>query len=291
MKLQGIGFFWVVCAFAACVSRAAAARNGPAGTPVPPTVFETEDWRAAPLFPTEISATMKELYRAGIENGNDPARFSKFGDSNSIHTYFLGCFDSGADAYDLGAYPILARTVERYQGSFARSSQAARNGLVAGDLIGPGWDGDGECLEDESAAACELRLWRPSIVLIAVGTNDVYRGLPAFETSLRAVVRAVIDAGAVPVLFTKADDLNQDDGFNRAIARIAAEFEAPLVNLWKVFRPLPNHGLRGDNAHPSASSPRFCDFVADELRAYGWPVRNLTALAALDLATRLLNQR
>jgi hypothetical protein len=48
---------------------------------------------------------------------------------------------------------------------------------------------------------------------------------------------------------------------------------------------LPNEGLGPDGIHPSAA-PDSADFTADSLQ-FGYTVRNLTALQALDALWRL----
>lgn len=250
--------------------------------------LSADDWRSFPILPASVSDGIRLRYRFGLADGNVPTRFSKIGDSNSVHTYFLGCFDS--KEYDLGAYSGLAATIARYRGSFARASLATRNGLTAADALGTHWDPNGVCSENESAVDCELRLWRPSIVVVALGTNDVYRSLTDFELSLHEIMRKVLNSDAIPILILKADNLNDSGEFNRIIAQAALTYEVPIVNLWRAMDPLPNHGLRGDHAHPSAGSPRFCDFTAQELSAYGWPVRNLVVLSAIARVTELLSE-
>ena len=247
-----------------------------------------EDWRSFPVLPTALPDGIRLRYRFGLEDGNDPARFSKIGDSNSVHTYFLGCFDSGE--YDLGAYTGLAATIERYRGSFARPSLAARNELTAAEALEAHWDaGENGCGADEPAVDCELRVWRPSIVAVALGTNDAYRSPDDFERALHEILRRVLNSGAIPILIFKADQLNGSADFNRIMAQAALTYEIPVVNLWRAMNPLPNHGLRGDAAHPSAGSPRLCDFSARELASYGWPVRNFVVLSAIGRVTELLS--
>lgn len=132
-------------------------------------------------------------------------------------------------------------------------------------------------------------MWRPSIVVVALGTNDVYGGAAEFELALHEIMRKVLNSDAIPILILKADNLNDSGEFNRIIAQVALTYEIPIVNLWRAMDPLPNHRLRGDHAHPSAGSPRLCDFTAQELSAYGWPVRNWAVLSAIARVTELLS--
>lgn len=289
-------FFALIAALAFSTPQPVNAQ-APAGTVIAPIVSHSvnaepslPDWRTLPVLPETVSDDLRALYRNGLRNGNDPTRFGKIGDSNSVRPSFLACFDD-LDGYDLGEYTFLENALLRYAGSFERPSRATANGMTARRLIDePHWYKDNECGENESAVACELRIWRPSIVFIALGTNDVYRAVDLFTAAYRKIVDTVLASGAVPILILKADDLDRDGSFNHAIAKIGAEKNLPVVNLWRAMQPLPDHGLRGDHAHPSAGSPELCNLTGDELRQYGWPVRNLTSLLALNRIVVLLEK-
>jgi hypothetical protein len=82
----------------------------------------------------------------------------------------------------------------------------------------------------------------------------------------------------VPVLATKADNLEGDFAINASIARLAYQFEIPLWNFWLAVQPLPDHGLQADDEHLTYAEN---DFGNPETLKYAWPVRNLTALQAL----------
>ncbi|MFN8448657.1 MAG: hypothetical protein U0521_08725 [Anaerolineae bacterium] len=83
----------------------------------------------------------------------------------------------------------------------------------------------------------------------------------------------------MPILGTKADDLEGDNGINQAIVRVANHYEVPLWNFWLAVQQLPGHGLSEDGFHLTFAR----DFYDDPVRLEsGWLVRNLTALEALD---------
>lgn len=269
----------------------------PSATTVPPTetaapTLSAEKWREWPVIPTGVSAKMKEVYAAGLEAGNRADRFSKVGDSNSTGQAFLGCYDFGElGSYQLDAYESLAATIKQFQWSFSRVSRATEIGKTAFDLDVYHWYEDDICWPYESATTCEYRLWTPSISFIALGTNDVFMKVDEFDKHMRSLVEKSLERfQVVPILATKADSLDPDGTFNQVIAQIALDYELPLWNLWRAMEPLPNHGLREDQVHPSAGSVSFCDFSESELETYGWPVRNLTALQALDAVYRGLTE-
>ena len=111
-----------------------------------------------------------------------------------------------------------------------------------------------------------------------LGTNDSPRP-ETFEANLRKVLDDLIERGVLPVLATKADNLEGDGSINAVIARLAAEYDLPLWNYWAAMQPLPRHGLQEDGAHLTLGPNHFDDPQA--LKS-GWTVRNLTALQTLD---------
>jgi hypothetical protein len=118
----------------------------------------------------------------------------------------------------------------------------------------------------------------PSIALITMGTNDVTK-IEAFEPGFRAILDELIAAGIVPVLATKADNLEGDHSVNELIVSVALEYDLPVWNFWAVLQDLPDGGLQEDGAHLTWGTNFFND--PKELEN-GWPVRNLTALQVLD---------
>jgi hypothetical protein len=88
-----------------------------------------------------------------------------------------------------------------------------------------------------------------------------------------------IEHGTVPILATKADNWEGDHSLNAAIARVAADYDVPLWNFWLAVQPLPGHGLTEDGFHLTFARNFFDDPVRMQS---AWPVRNLTALQALD---------
>lgn len=248
------------------------------------------DWKNWPELPDSVAPEIKTLYVEGIAEGNDPNRFSKIGDSNTMMPSFFGCFDSGADfGYVLGPYAYLQETIDHFQWSFSRNSRAAKNGATAYDMDVYHWYDDDVCWPYESALSCEYRLFTPSIAFIGFGTNDALYDISRYEEHLRSLVEKTLSRKIVPILYSKVDDLEGDGSFNEACARIAIEYHVPFWNLWKPMSTLPNNGLREGDVHPTANDVNLCNFSGNDLNQYGWTVRNLSALQALDRVWRLLN--
>jgi hypothetical protein len=100
---------------------------------------------------------------------------------------------------------------------------------------------------------------------------------------LRAVIQAALDRGIVPILSTKADNLEGDDHMNAIVVRLAAEYDIPLWNFALAARALPDHGLAADGFHLTWGPQVFED---PQALTTGWQWRNLTALQALDAVWR-----
>jgi len=245
--------------------------RAPTTTPAP------DDWQSAPIIPV-ISEHTIAVYQRGLERGNDPRVFSKLGDCETFTTWFLSPFDQEPVTYDLGPYTDLSDVIEHYAGSYARPSMAARPGFNASSVFAPLWADPDRCESGETPIECEFRRNTPSVVLIMFGTNDRWHQ-EEFEAQMRRMIEYALENGVVPILSTKADNLEGDHSINRTIYALAMEYDIPLWNFWRAVQPLHNGGLDADGAHLTFGANRFGD--ADAMLA-AWPVRNLTALQVLQ---------
>ena len=251
--------------------------NTPQKPIAPRSTLSPDDWKQLPVIPV-INETVIETYKLGQKLGNDPNAFSKIGDCESVTEWFLADFDKGEAYYSLGEYDELKDVIEYFDGSYRRLGQAAKPGFTAASLMTPLWADREQCEKDESPLACEFRQHRPSFVLITLGTNDVANP-DTFEANLRRLIEYTLEQGVVPVLSTKADNLEGDHRINKTIARLAFEYDLPLWNFWAAVQSLPDYGLQDDGAHLSFGPNRFDDPL---VMKQAWPIRNLTALQVLD---------
>jgi len=257
----------------------------PAPTPTRKATLSPEAWRELPVIPV-VSARVNEIFKHGVELGNNPRAFSKVGDCGSTPAWFLGDFDRGPRYYQLGEYQHLEDVIQAFQGSYARTSLAAKSGFNASSVFTALWANRSYCQSNETPLACEYRLHQPSFAFITLGTNDVWH-LDTFEPQMRRIIEFSIENGVVPILSTKADDEEGDGSINATIARLADEYEVPLWNYWAAVQPLPDQGLQEDGAHITWGPNRFDDPQAMEK---GWTVRNLTALQVLDAVWRAVEE-
>jgi len=266
------------------VSVKQATKLPPTNTPLPtPTAtkppLEKDAWMKMPIVPTGVSARALEIYQLGLELGNDPTHFSIIGDCQNVSSYFLATFDNPGD-FSLGnEYDYLQPTIDYYQGSFSRLSLAVKGGFNAAAVISPLRADPKSCNKNESPLDCELRVWNPSVVIVSMETWWSEKPAEEYDKYMRRVIDRIIETGALPIIATKADNLEGDHSINATIAQIAYEYDIPLWNFWAAVQPLPNHGLSPDNFHLTFARNFFDDPVRMKS---AWPWRNLTALQTLD---------
>lgn len=244
-------------------------------------VGSCEDWQSWPVVPT-VSESMRELYRGGSAGGNDPRAFSKIGDGEISAAWFFTAFDLGRDYYDLGPYQELDRAVDHFRGSFGRTGMAARGGFNTRRILDPVSADPSLCQAGESPLACELRLHRPALAILSLGTNQVWKP-EEFEAGMRQILESLLSRNVVPILSTKGDNLEGDHRINHIVACLAQEYDLPLWNFWSAIQPLPGRGLQPDLEHLTYG---ITDFDDPEAMQSAWTVRNLTALQSLDAVWR-----
>lgn len=245
------------------------------------TVVYPENWLDMPVIPL-VTDRAREIYRRGIEMGRDPHSFSVVGDCQNVEAYFLEDF-AHPGLYRLGEYQDLQEAIDWFHDSFDRERAAVRGGYNVASVLSPLWADPDLCEPRETPLACEFRLHNPSIVLISMETWWYDRPASTYANYLGQIVEYTIEQGVVPILATKADNLEGDNSINAAIVQVAQEYQVPLWNFRLAVEPLPGHGLEEDGFHLRFARPHFNDPGNME---HGWPVRNLTALQSLDAVWR-----
>jgi hypothetical protein len=227
---------------------------------------------------SDFSPEALEVYRRGLAMGNNPDVFAKIGDCNSEDGRFLVMFEQPG-LYTLGnRYAYLQHTIDYYAGSWNRTSLAANSGFSPASVMDPIFADPGLCNDDEGPLLCEYRRIRPSVAIIALGTHYAPT-MAQYEADMRVVIEESMRLGVVPILATKADDVEGGDRINPIIRQLAGEYKMPLWDFWLAAQPLPNGGLNVDGIHPSYAPPIFDDPWSMK---QGWPWRNLTAVMVLD---------
>jgi hypothetical protein len=235
-----------------------------ADTRLPP-----ERWQEWPVIPS-VTERAIEIYHIGQGMDLDPHAFSKVGDCQSVKAAFMGYFDI-PERYSLGDdYVLLQQTVDNFAGHFNTDGQAVKGGFNAAAVLSPLWADPNVCLAGENPLECELRVTKPIIVIVSLEVWWDGRTADQYETLMRRILDIIIAHGAVPILATKADNVEGNHSLNLTTARLAYEYDLPLWNFWAAVQALPAHGMdltRNDGFHISTDA---------------WSTRSFTGLEALD---------
>jgi hypothetical protein len=255
-------------------------------TPTPPSDVNGVPIDKFVVMPADVRQHMHEIYARGQSLGNDPRAFSKIGDSTIETPYFMARFES--NLYKLGDYAYLKPTINYYYGSFSRQSVAVRIGMHSWTVLNAAWADKTHCNPNESPAACEFRLHKPSVVLIRLGANDVE--VPKlFKESMQQVISYCLQSGVIPVVSTKPDRFQDPQNTTNEIIRgLAADYRIPLWDFDLVAQTLPDRGLSQDSVH--MTDVYIQDYSSPVTFQNGHPVQSLTALIMLDEIRRELTQ-
>ena len=236
------------------------------------------------IMPPPVTDHLLALYRRGQQRGLDRHAFAKIGDSSIADGFFLTRFD-GQD-YDLGPYTLLKDTIRYFGGSFGRDSVTVREGMHSWSVLDPFWADRTRCETGETPLACEVRLHNPAFAIIRLGTNDV-NTLAYYEQNMRQIIESLLALDIVPILGTKADQIDGLDGPNNEIVRrLAMEYALPLWDFELVAATLPGRGLAPDGVHLTTFYPH--DYTLPEAYQRGHGLQNLSALFLLESVRRLV---
>ena len=227
-----------------------------------------------PISPTNSDPSLRKVYERGLSLGNDPHAFSLFGDCQARPAEFFGVFETDESLYQ-SLSPDLQETVDNFRGSFNRESPTAQDGTTPGALLWIQWhQGKFDCTFAETPVECELRIHRPSFVIIQIGTHFESRN----TDYLRRIIEQLLDEGVIPILATKADNREKDERVNRDMALLASEYDLPLWNFWAAVSDLPNRGLYTRDDRPLQGDI----YLTDEARG----IHRMTALETLNVVWR-----
>ena len=194
-----------------------------------------------------ITSAHKQIYRNSVAAGKDLRMFAVVGDCNSQPSVYVRRVATGE--FNLAAQPApLRETASLFSQSFSRISLAAGGGFTAAALNDPVWADGALCGTSQTPFECEVWVSRASVVFIQIGTGDQYAWRD-FERNLRPLIQHALSKSVLPVLLTKADDLESRDGgapphyINDVVRRLSREYGVPLIDFWLATRALPNSGL------------------------------------------------
>jgi hypothetical protein len=205
-------------------------------------VPEDYKWRDIPIMP-EISANALDIYAYGQLLGRNPEHISVIGDCQAVPYVFLGKY--GIRQYTLGAVDVyLERMINYYRGSFAREGYARRGGFTAASLISPVRADPEGCAPSETPLECEWRAHNPAITFIILETWREKGTVERYENYMRMIVEYALQRGTLPIIITKADRAEAEQHvINPAMAKIAYEYDIPLINFWRAAQYIENYGI------------------------------------------------
>jgi hypothetical protein len=226
-----------------------------------------------------VDPSISAIYEYGQRLGNDPNAFSIFGDCQTRPEEFFGVFETD-EAVAARLSPELQGVVETFQGSFTRESSTSQDGTTPGSLLWTQWHrGEYGCTFAETPVECELRVHRPSFVIIQVGTHFESRN----TEYLREIILQLMDEGVVPILATKADNREKDERINRDMWMLASEYDLPLWNFWAAVSDLPNRGLYTRSDRPLQGDIYLTEPALE--------IHRMTGLEALNVVWRVATKQ
>jgi hypothetical protein len=252
----------------------------PSAAPTRDLRLDPADWREWPVVPERVSDFAIQVYQQGLAAGNDPHAFSKVGDCQAIREVLMGLYDKPGYYKLQEGYDYLQQTIDQFSGSFNRDGQGVKGGYNAAAVLSPLWADPQVCQPGETPIECEYRIHKPGIVIISLEVWWDGRTPERYEQYMRKIIDFYLAHGVVPVLSTKADNVEGDHAINRITAELAYEYDLPLWNWWRAVQDLPGHGLQEDGSHLTFGGPFFGN-PANLRKA--WPVRNLNALEVLKV--------
>ena len=249
------------------------------GSPTPDTRLAPTYWRQWPTIPV-LNDNILQRFKNALDAGRDPTHFSVIGDCQSQPNVFFGIYDT-EDRYYLGeGYEHLQVTIDYYAGNFGRQSAAVKNGLSVASVFSPLWAPAEVCTSGESPMDCELRIHNPSLVIVSLGTNWTSGASQSFEGYLRDIVDHLLANHVLPIIVTKADNIEGDGSLNLAMAQVAYEYDIPLWNFWPNVQHLPNDGI------DPVRKGGYIYLVPE-----AWDIKSFTGLQALDAIRTTVTSR
>ena len=210
-------------------------------SPTPDLRLKPEDWQEWPIIP-DVTNQAKEIYEIGLEKKVDQKAFSKIGDCQNAKEAFMRIYD--VEQYHLQDWQNNWKdAIDQFQGYFNRDAKAFGQGLNVAASLSPFHSDPEECLPTEGSIQCELRIVNPAFAFIRFERWWAETPPEIYEKYLREIIEIVSKHGTVPILITKADNVEGNHQINLIIAKLAYEYDLPLYNWWRAAQALPNNGF------------------------------------------------
>jgi len=251
-----------------------------AGVETGPVLYPGE--RVQSPLTASVAAGLRAVVAARPRDGRVLA---KVGASNTVNSNFLHCF-AGSNV-DLGGREQLRGALDFFRGgTVAGSSAFVRTSLAAT----VGWSAWSALQGTPSPLQRELDATNAGTAVVMFGTNDIQsQNWHRYGQNLWDIADLLRAAGVVPIFTSippRDDSATADAWVPRYVAimrAVAQGRQVPFVDLERVLRALPDHGLGSDGIHMNtyvSGGSRGCVFTPAGLR-YGFNQRNLVTLESL----------
>lgn len=270
----------------------------------PVTVDCNETWTRYPADRTHspVTCAITENLRriAAIEPQRRGDVFMKVGDSISATHEFMTCFETEAFSFDATGHGALEGAHAWFlDGDAGGTSPYARSSLATLSSRTADWALQG------TPPPVEQELWavNPRYALVMFGTNDMGYGghtasaavkFPWMYENLLELVDWIADRGVVPVMYSIPPYAGLYDeqrylmeSWNVVVRAMAEGRQLPFVDYYREMLALPGYGLRSDGVHPNADYLSLCNFDDETGLIWGYNLRNLLSMEALDRVWRV----
>ena len=239
------------------------------------STLDPYEWSGWPNVP-QFNPYLRLVHERGLANGYIDNHYSALGDCQSMPGVFMGMYETLDEVLLTDEEGQLYETIEYYNGSFTHESLTVIDGLSPPTALSAMWNDPEQCGATETPLDCELRVYQPSVMFINLGTNwKENASLENYEKYLREIIETLLAQGVIPILSTKADNIEGGHRINALTAALASEYQIPLWNFWAASNGMENHGLDGNR-----------DSVY--LSVDAWSLRSHLALQTLDSLHRFL---
>lgn len=245
-----------------------------------------------------VADQIRKIAEAPAGADKSPLVFAKIGSGTTASVNYMQCFSADADIQDLPADPNLAATIAHFRMGTLADMTTSFNRASAAAMAG--WAADALVTGMPTPVIVELETIKPRFAHVLIGTHDLDKDQPAqlwvYAEELLDMVDALTINGVVPILSTlpRRTDLPAKDVFvpryNQVIRAVAQGRQIPLVDLELALAALPMQGLLDGldlTVFNSAMVDRPC-FFSESALMFGYNVRNLESLVALDRARQVV---
>ncbi len=244
-----------------------------------------------PPLSADIIAHARQLYQAGLAQGNNPNSFILVGDSNNEKPQFLRSFSYGN--YDLGPYTYLQPLIDVYHatGAFGAHYPSSEHGMTLNMLMDPMFVNPAICPQAANLLDCAIQVYKPSVAIIYMGTYDTCNTpFDVYLENFNSAMQLLTERGVIAIMTTYTVALDEGcwestPAYTGVIRDMASTYQMPLIDLPQYVQSLPSEGMEPDGWHLSYPNDYHTSFAGGQV-VYGNTQRELLSLEMLYMLRR-----